>query len=178
MDQSDKWISQTNAVSFDSFTINSRPTAIGSIATDGHRSGSRAESSEDFSPTTQPNWPTPTITAVVAIDYVGATFRFTMALVNDPEDGWLWNTGLCGSPGWVTWRSNGQYIGWMPMPPTTPFSRVEATSDLACRSGSVRAISEASTLFGWYGPEYDESALPEIGSSLASGTWRTATIDA
>jgi hypothetical protein len=28
--------------------------------------------------------------------------------VNDPDDGWMWIPGYTWSPGWVTWRSNGQ----------------------------------------------------------------------
>jgi hypothetical protein len=41
--------------------------------------------------------------------------------VNDPDDGWLWIPGYVWSPGWVVWRSNGQYTGWMPMPPDDAF---------------------------------------------------------
>ena len=41
--------------------------------------------------------------------------------VNDPDDGWLWIPGYVWSPGWVVWRSNGQYTGWMPMPPDEDF---------------------------------------------------------
>ena len=41
--------------------------------------------------------------------------------VNDPDDGWLWIPGYVWSPAWVAWRSNGQYTGWMPMPPDPQF---------------------------------------------------------
>ena len=41
--------------------------------------------------------------------------------VNDPDDGWLWIPGYVWSPGWVVWRTDGQYTGWMPMPPDDQF---------------------------------------------------------
>ena len=41
--------------------------------------------------------------------------------VNDPDDGWLWIPGYVWSPAWVAWRSNGSYIGWMPLPPDDAF---------------------------------------------------------
>ncbi len=41
--------------------------------------------------------------------------------VNDPDDGWLWIPGYVWSPAWVVWRSNGPYMGWMPMPPDDAF---------------------------------------------------------
>ncbi len=41
--------------------------------------------------------------------------------VNDPDDGWLWIPGYVWSPAWVVWRHNGDYTGWMPMPPDREF---------------------------------------------------------
>src|SRR5690242_18703027 len=41
--------------------------------------------------------------------------------VDDPERGWLWIPGYVWGPGWVVWRSNGRYTGWMPMPPDRGF---------------------------------------------------------
>jgi hypothetical protein len=41
--------------------------------------------------------------------------------VNDPDDGWLWIPGYVWSPAWVAWRSNGSYVGWMPLPPDDAF---------------------------------------------------------
>lgn len=41
--------------------------------------------------------------------------------VNDPDDGWMWIPGYVWSPGWVVWRHNGQYTGWMPAPPDDQF---------------------------------------------------------
>jgi hypothetical protein len=48
--------------------------------------------------------------------------------VNDPYDGWLWIPGYVWSPGWVVWRSGGDYTGWMPMPPTEAFLEGDETS--------------------------------------------------
>jgi len=48
--------------------------------------------------------------------------------VNDPDDGWLWIPGYVWSPAWVVWRSNGDYTGWMPMPPTEAFLAGDETS--------------------------------------------------
>ncbi|HUB84395.1 MAG TPA: DUF6600 domain-containing protein [Rhizomicrobium sp.] len=41
--------------------------------------------------------------------------------VNDPDIGWLWIPGYVWSPAWVVWRHNGDYVGWMPMPPDREF---------------------------------------------------------
>jgi hypothetical protein len=41
--------------------------------------------------------------------------------VYDPYDGWLWMPGYVWSPAWVVWRSNNEYVGWMPMPPDDNF---------------------------------------------------------
>jgi len=41
--------------------------------------------------------------------------------VNDPDIGWMWIPGYVWSPAWVVWRHNGNYVGWMPMPPDREF---------------------------------------------------------
>jgi hypothetical protein len=43
--------------------------------------------------------------------------------VDDPDVGWMWIPGYVWSPAWVVWRSNGRYVGWMPMPPDEQFLR-------------------------------------------------------
>lgn len=48
--------------------------------------------------------------------------------VFDPDDGWLWIPGYVWGPGWVVWRSGGDYTGWMPMPPTEAFLEGDETS--------------------------------------------------
>lgn len=35
--------------------------------------------------------------------------------------GWIWVPGTQWGPGWVSWRSNAQYVGWAPLPPEARF---------------------------------------------------------
>lgn len=36
----------------------------------------------------------------------------------DPSyGGWLWVPGYVWGPGWVTWRTSDEYVGWFPIPP-------------------------------------------------------------
>ncbi len=35
--------------------------------------------------------------------------------------GWIWVPGTQWGPGWVSWRSNSQYVGWAPLPPEARF---------------------------------------------------------
>jgi hypothetical protein len=82
--------------------------------------------------------------------------------VNDPDDGWLWMPGYVWSPGWVTWRSNGQYIGWMPMPPDDAF--FEGRSDIGLGVSFRFGLGETGGLYGysqWYGPSYDENRFAQ-----------------
>jgi len=36
---------------------------------------------------------------------------------HDDDYGWLWIPGNVWAPSWVVWRTDGEYIGWAPMPP-------------------------------------------------------------
>ena len=36
---------------------------------------------------------------------------------NNPACGWVWAPGLAWGPSWVSWRSQGGYYGWAPLPP-------------------------------------------------------------
>jgi len=45
---------------------------------------------------------------------------------NDPQMGWVWAPGLEFSPGWVAWRTNANWVGWVPLPPMQNFERVSA----------------------------------------------------
>jgi hypothetical protein len=81
--------------------------------------------------------------------------------VNDPDDGWMWIPGYVWSPGWVVWRSNGQYIGWMPMPPDDAFLR--GRGDIG-PGGSFQVGLDFGGLYGygrWYGPEYGEDRFAQ-----------------
>ena len=74
--------------------------------------------------------------------------------VNDPDDGWLWLPGYTWSPGWVVWRSNGRYVGWMPAPPDSAF--LEGRGDI--EGGTVSFGWNNDPYYGyrnWYGPEFD-----------------------
>ncbi len=83
--------------------------------------------------------------------------------VNDPDDGWLWIPGYVWSPGWVVWRSNEQYIGWMPMPPDEAFLGGRGDFGIGGSIGGVSfrfGLGEVGGFYGysrWYGPDYDEN---------------------
>lgn len=80
--------------------------------------------------------------------------------VNDPEDGWLWIPGYVWSPGWVVWRSNGQYTGWMPMPPDDQF--LSGTDVDVGGVGISIDFGDTGDFYGysrWYGGNYDENAF-------------------
>jgi hypothetical protein len=82
--------------------------------------------------------------------------------VNDPDDGWLWMPGYVWSPGWVAWRSNGQYIGWMPMPPDDAF--LQGGGDISIGTPFRFGVGDSGGLYGysqWYGPEYDENRFAQ-----------------
>ena len=75
--------------------------------------------------------------------------------VDDPDDGWLWIPGYTWSPAWVVWRSNGDYVGWMPMPPDNDF--LEGGGDVG--AGFTISFDSGDPWFGyrrWYGNDYDE----------------------
>jgi len=38
-----------------------------------------------------------------------------------PHFGWIWLPDRVWGPGWVTWRSGGEYCGWAPLPPGAVF---------------------------------------------------------
>ncbi|MGO8701945.1 MAG: DUF6600 domain-containing protein [Limisphaerales bacterium] len=37
--------------------------------------------------------------------------------IREPRFGWVWVPGKVWAPGWVAWRSTGDYYGWGPLPP-------------------------------------------------------------
>lgn len=37
--------------------------------------------------------------------------------IHEEKDGWLWVPGAEFSPGWVTWRTSSEWVGWAPTPP-------------------------------------------------------------
>jgi hypothetical protein len=81
--------------------------------------------------------------------------------VNDPDAGWLWIPGYVWSPAWVIWRSNGQYIGWMPTPPDPEFLGIGGASVGISSGGFGISVDYADTggYYGysqWYGSDYNE----------------------
>lgn len=75
--------------------------------------------------------------------------------VNDPDDGWLWVPGYVWSPGWVIWRSNDRYTGWMPMPPDDGF----LDGDDGGAFSITFSFGHADDYYGyrrWYGQRYDD----------------------
>ena len=84
--------------------------------------------------------------------------------VNDRDDGWLWIPGYVWSPGWVVWRQNGQYTGWMPMPPDDQFLGLQpegASVDVSIGGLSVdfNNIDDNYGYSRWYGPSYDQNSF-------------------
>src|ERR1700722_3190291 len=85
--------------------------------------------------------------------------------VNDPDDGWLWIPGYSWSPGWVTWRSNGQYIGWMPAPPDRAFLQGNGDVSFGLSFGGGGGVSfrfNNDPYYGyrsWYGPGFDDRSF-------------------
>ena len=79
--------------------------------------------------------------------------------VNDPDDGWVWIPGYVWSPAWVAWRTNGRYVGWMPMPPDPQFLG-ESGPSLGISLGGIGVsinFGDTSGYYGysdWYGPGY------------------------
>jgi hypothetical protein len=81
--------------------------------------------------------------------------------VNDPDDGWLWIPGYTWSPAWVAWRTNGQFVGWMPIPPDERFLSGEGDVSFGVSFGGA-ALSfswNSDPYYGyrtWYGAQFDE----------------------
>lgn len=90
-------------------------------------------------------------------DWGDITFHYGR-WVDDPEDGWMWIPGYVWSPAWVVWRSNGDYVGWMPMPPDEQFLRGVS---FGISSGPLSFGVNFGDTGGYYGysrwyPDYDE----------------------
>ena len=84
--------------------------------------------------------------------------------VNDPDDGWLWIAGYTWSPGWVVWRGNDRYTGWMPMPPDDNFMSGRGDVALGVSFGNGGGVSvnfgDTGDYYGysrWYGRDYGEN---------------------
>jgi hypothetical protein len=79
--------------------------------------------------------------------------------VNDPYDGWMWVPGYVWSPGWVVWRGNPSYMGWMPLPPDDDFLRgTESISFRFSFGGRFANYDDFDGYYGyarWYGRDYD-----------------------
>jgi hypothetical protein len=76
--------------------------------------------------------------------------------VNDPDIGWLWIPGYVWSPAWVVWRSNGEYTGWMAMPPDEAFLGISGSFAFGGIGISLN-FNDVRGEFGysnWYGPGY------------------------
>lgn len=78
--------------------------------------------------------------------------------VNDPDDGWMWIPGYVWSPGWVVWRNNGQYTGWMPMPPDDQFLGRRPSNSIGISIGGLSiSFNNTDDDYGysrWYGRDY------------------------
>ena len=95
--------------------------------------------------------------------------------VNDPYDGWLWIPGYVWSPGWVVWRGNNRYIGWMPMPPDRDFLRGNETSfSFSVGGGGISLrFGQGSDFYGygsWYGRDYDRDRFASNWTFVGAGS--------
>jgi hypothetical protein len=94
--------------------------------------------------------------------------------VDDPYDGWLWIPGYTWSPGWVIWRSNGEYIGWMPAPPDDAFleGRGDVSFGLSLGFGGVTFNWNDDPYYGyrrWYGRDFDDRRFAENWVFIGTG---------
>jgi hypothetical protein len=102
--------------------------------------------------------------------------------VNDPYDGWLWIPGYVWSPGWVIWRSNGQYTGWMPMPPDAAFLGGNGPAyGFSFGYGGIGVsidFNDTRNYYGysqWYGRDYGENRF--AANWVFVGTGHLADLD-
>ena len=94
--------------------------------------------------------------------------------VNDPDDGWMWIPGYVWSPGWVAWRHNGQYTGWMPLPPDDAFlGRPQPGVSVGINIGGVSiSFGTEDQNYGysrWYGPSYSEDRYAQNWVFVGTG---------
>ncbi|HSM96639.1 MAG TPA: DUF6600 domain-containing protein, partial [Rhizomicrobium sp.] len=93
--------------------------------------------------------------------------------VNDPDDGWLWIPGYVWSPGWVVWRHNGRYTGWMPMPPDDQFlGRGPSTSigiSIGGLSISFNSLDDDYGYSRWYGRDYGRDRFADNWIFIGTG---------
>lgn len=81
--------------------------------------------------------------------------------VNNPDEGWLWVPGYVWGPGWVVWRSGGDYVGWMPMPPDERFLDGEedfSSNDNVASNDWDDWDSDNYGYTNWYGPSAGRGA--------------------
>jgi len=95
--------------------------------------------------------------------------------VNDPYDGWLWIPGYVWSPGWVVWRGNNRYVGWMPMPPDRDFLRGNETAFQFSISGGGISLrfGQGGDYYGyssWYGRDYDQARFASNWTFIGAGS--------
>ena len=96
--------------------------------------------------------------------------------VFDPDDGWLWLPGYVWSPAWVVWRSAGDDVGWMPMPPDDDFLRPSGIS-IGVSFGDWNDIGGYYGYSRWYGSRFDENRFGNLwvfvpGGRLADRSYR------
>ena len=89
--------------------------------------------------------------------------------VNDPDDGWMWIPGYVWSPGWVVWRSNDHYTGWMPMPPDEGFLRGNGDHSSFGISINFNRTDDYYGYSRWYGRGYDENRFASNWVFIGTG---------
>jgi hypothetical protein len=96
--------------------------------------------------------------------------------VNDPDNGWMWIPGYTWSPGWVVWRSNGRYIGWMPAPPDRAFlggeGDVRVGLSFGFGGGAVSFGFNQDPYYGyrgWYGRDFNQRSFADNWTFVGTG---------
>ncbi|HXS06122.1 MAG TPA: DUF6600 domain-containing protein [Rhizomicrobium sp.] len=88
--------------------------------------------------------------------------------VFDPDDGWLWIPGYVWSPAWVVWRSSGENVGWMPMPPDDPFLGRGGIS-IGVSFGDWGDIGGYYGYSRWYGRDFDDARFGALWTFVPGG---------
>jgi Family of unknown function (DUF6600) len=89
--------------------------------------------------------------------------------VFDPDDGWLWIPGYVWSPGWVVWRSNDNYLGWMPMPPDDDFLSGRGDVSFGISFSWGGGGRDYYGYSNWYGPDFDDRRFGSMWVFVGAG---------
>ena len=165
-------LAQAMSSAFNPFTARSPLTETGFIAIAGAKSGFPQTYRATFIRITRVATG-PTRANMAGFGYqatIGAIIPFHYGRwVNDPDDGWMWIPGYVWSPGWVVWRSNDHYTGWMPMPPDEGFLRGNGDHSSFGISINFNRTDDYYGYSRWYGRGYDENRFASNWVFIGTG---------